>query len=155
MRSMDAPMAVVRLGVAHTMAEGPGVMGLLGVSVPLYRGKRQAAVREAQAMAEMASADVAAMTLMIEGEAIAAREQLMAARARHHALRDEVVPRARKAVDAALAAYGAGQGTMVSALEAMSAFWRAQGEEVMAESRAALTAARLRRATGAREDGPR
>jgi outer membrane protein, heavy metal efflux system len=153
MRSMDAPMAIVRLGVAHTMAEGPGMMGLFGVSLPLYRDKRRAAEREAQAMAEMASADVAAMTRMVEGETIAARERVVAARARHRALRDEVVPRARQALDAALAAYGAGQGNLLAALEAAAALWRGQADEVMAESAAALNAARLRRAIGTREDG--
>jgi outer membrane protein, heavy metal efflux system len=155
MQSMDAPMAVVRLGVARTMAEGPGVMGLVGLSLPLYRDKRDAAAREAQAMSEMARADWAAMVQMIEGEAIAARERVMAARVRHRGLRDEVVPRARKAVDAALAAYGAGQGNLVTAIEALSAFRRAQADEVMAESNAGLAAARLRRATGAREEGRR
>jgi outer membrane protein, heavy metal efflux system len=155
MRSMDAPMAVVRVGVARTMAEGPGVMGLIGVSLPLFRDKRDAAVREAQAMVEMAGADVAAMSRMIEGEALAARERVVAARARHLALRDEVVPRARKAVEAALAGYRAGPGTLVTAIEALSAWWRAQADEVMAESAAALAAARLRRVAGAGEDGRR
>jgi cobalt-zinc-cadmium efflux system outer membrane protein len=155
MRSMDAPMAIVRLGVARTMAEGPGVMGLIGVSLPLYRDKRQAAVREAEAMVEMAGADVAAMNRMIEGEVLAARERVIATRTRHRALREEVVPRARKAVDAALAGYRAGQGTLVPAIETLSAFWQVQAEEVMAESTAALAAARLRRATGAGEDGRR
>jgi outer membrane protein, heavy metal efflux system len=148
MRSMDAPMAVVRLGAARTMAEGPGLMATVGISLPIYREKRGAALREASAMAEMASADLAAMGRMIEGEAAAARERVAAARTQLVAARDEVVPQARQALEAALTAYAAARTPLVSVLDAASALWTAQADEISAEAALALAQARLVRATG-------
>jgi outer membrane protein TolC len=150
MRSMDSPMAVVRLGAARTMAEGPGVMALLGLSVPIYRDRRNSAIREAAAMAEMARADLAAMGRMIEGEAAAARERVAAARTQLLVTREEVVPRARQALEATLAAYAAGQTPLVSALDAAAALWTAQSDEVSAEVALAMADARLARATAGR-----
>jgi outer membrane protein, heavy metal efflux system len=148
MRSMDAPMAVVRLGAARTMAEGPGVMALLGLSIPIYRNKRGSAIREASAMAEMASADLVAMGRMIEGEAVAARDRVAAARTQLLATREEVVPRARQALEATLASYAAGRTPLVSVLDAATALWTAQADEVSAEVALAVAAARLARASG-------
>ena len=42
MRSMYAPMAMVRTGPAYTMTDGPGWMVMVGVSVPIWRSKLSA-----------------------------------------------------------------------------------------------------------------
>ena len=148
MQAMDAPMAMVRTGPAYTMAEGPGWMVMVGLSIPLWRGKVHAAVAEARAMVDMATADLEATRRVIAGEAAAARERVAAARERYLALRDTVLPKAKEAVAATLAAYTANQAPLVSAIEVAQALWAAQRELVMAHADLGRTWARLNRATG-------
>lgn len=148
MQSMYAPMAMVRTGPSYTMADGAGWMVMVGVSIPLWRGKLRAGVNEARAMADMTSADLDAMRRMVAGQAAAARERVGAARARYLALRDSIVPRARQAIGPTLAAYAASQTPLVSAIEAAQALWEAQRELAMARAELGLAWARLHRATG-------
>jgi cobalt-zinc-cadmium efflux system outer membrane protein len=148
MRSMYLPMATVRVGRASTMAEGPGAMVMVGVSVPIWLGRLRAGVAEAKAMERMASADLQAMQLMIAGEAAEARERVVAARTQFTLLETQIVPRARSAVDASLASYRAGQGSLISVLEASRALWEARAESVMAETALGEAWAQLTRASG-------
>ena len=134
MRSMYRPMAMIRAGPASTMAEGAGAMLMFGVSVPLWRSRLRAGVDEAQAMERMARADLTAMQRMIEGEVAAARADLQAAAETLRALESEVVPRARSAVDAALADYAAGRGTLLLVLDASRALWDIEAERLMTET---------------------
>lgn len=152
MRSMYKPMATVRVGRASTMAEGPGAMVMIGVSVPIWRERLRAGVAEARAMQRMADADLSAMRRMVEGEAVSARESVEAARALYVVLEDEVLPRARAATETALAAYSSGQGTLISVIESARALWEVQGEQVMAEAALGEAWARLHRATGGIEE---
>jgi outer membrane protein TolC len=147
-RAQFAPMGFVQLGPAFSMADGPGLMGTVGVSLPIYLGWRRAGVREARAMASMARADVVAMETMIAGEAEATRAQVLASQIRLKALEQEVVPRAREAIDATLASYAAGLLPLVNVLDAMDAYWMAQADEVMAEVELGLAHARLDRSIG-------
>lgn len=147
MRSMYKPMAMIRVGRATTMAEGPGAMIMLGISVPIWRDRLRAGVAEARAMQRMADADLSAMRRMVEGEAAAASEAVSAARSQLVVLEDEVMPRARAANEAALATYSSGQGTLVSVIESARALWEVQAEQVMAEATLGEAWARLSRAT--------
>jgi outer membrane protein TolC len=148
MRSMYRPMAMVRAGRASTMAEGSGGMLMLGISVPLWRDRLRAGVDEAQAMERMAQADLVAMRRMIEGEVAAARAEAEAARETLQALETDVVPRARSAVNAALAAYASGQGTLVLVVDASRALWDIERDRVMAQTQASEAWARLELALG-------
>ena len=148
MGSMYLPMGMVRTGPAYTMTDGPGWMLMVGISIPLWRSKLNAGFAEAEAMTDMARADLAAMSLMIEGDAARAREQVIAARERYLALRDDVVPRASRTVQPTLAAYVSGQVPLVSVVETAQALWMAQGDLVMAEAELGLAWARLDRAVG-------
>jgi outer membrane protein, heavy metal efflux system len=148
MRAMGAPMGFVRLGEARTMAEGRGAMAMVGVSLPLWRGRVRAGVAEARAMRAMAEAEVEAMQRMVDAEAVAAREAVAAARARTLAYREDVVPRAQRAVDSTLAAYAAGNGSLLAVLEAMQAQWRAEEAHLMASTELGRAWAQLQRATG-------
>jgi cobalt-zinc-cadmium efflux system outer membrane protein len=152
MRSMYKPMATVRVGRASTMAEGPGAMVMIGVSVPIWRERLRAGVAEARAMQRMADSDLSAMRRMIEGEAVSARESVEAARVQHAVLEDEVLPRARAASESALAGYSSGQGTLISVIESARALWEIQAEQVMAEAALGEAWARLQRATGGVEE---
>jgi len=147
-QAMYAPMGMVRTGPSYTMADGAGWMLMVGVSIPLWRDKLRAGVNEANAMADMANADLEAMRRVIAGEATAARERVAAARARYLALRDNIVPRARQAIAPTLAAYAASQTPLVSAIEAAQALWEAERELAMARAALGLAWARLNRTTG-------
>ena len=147
MSSMYAPMAMVQTGPAYTMDAGAGWMLMVGVTIPLWRGKLRAGVNEANAMVDMAKADLDAMQRMAEGQARGARELVIAARERYVAFRDDIVPRAEQAIAPTLGAYSAGQVPLVSVVEAAQVLWSAQRELVMARAELGLAWARLRRAS--------
>ena len=151
MKDMFRPMATIRTGPAYTMAEGRGWMAMVGLSVPIWRGKLKAGVAEAQAMRAMSEADLRAMTRMIEGDAAAAISQLQAARDRQAALATDVLPRARMAIEPAVASYSAGQLPLVSVIEAIQALWGVQSDLIAADTQLGLAWARLCRAIGSYE----
>lgn len=151
MRSMYWPMARVGAGAAYTMEEAEGAMVLVGVSIPIWRDKLSSGVSEARAMQRMAAADLVAMERMIEGEVASAHAGVQAALTRVRTLEDDIVPRARQAVEASLASYGAATVPLVTAIDAMRALWDVEGELVREQAMLELARARLRRATGAEE----
>jgi outer membrane protein TolC len=151
MRDMYRPMATIRTGPAYTMAEGRGWMAMVGVSLPIWRGKLRAGVAEAQAMRAMSEADLRAMTRMIEGEAAVAVNQLQSARDRQTALRSDVLPRARMVIEPAVAGYASGQLPLVSVIEAVQALWLVQSDLIAADTALGLAWARLGRAIGSYE----
>ena len=151
MRDMFRPMATIRTGPAYTMAEGRGWMAMVGISLPIWRSKLRAGVAEAEAMRAMSEADLQAMSRMIEGEAAVAVNQLQAARDRQQALRDDVLPRARMAIEPAVAGYAAGQLPLVSVIEAVQALWSVQSDLIGADTELGLAWARLGRAIGSYE----
>jgi outer membrane protein, heavy metal efflux system len=148
MQSMYAPMAVIRTGPAYTMDEGSGWMMMVGISIPIWRGKLRAGVAEAESMARMAEADLQSMRRMIEGEALATREQVIGSRERFLSLRDEIIPRARQAIDPTLAGYASGQLPLVSVIDAAQVLRTSEGELTSAQFELGLSWARLRRAMG-------
>jgi outer membrane protein TolC len=151
MRSMYKPMGMVRLGRASTMADGPGAMVMIGISLPIWRERLRAGVAEARAMQRMANADLVAMRRMVEGEAIVAREAVNAARIQVLMLESEVMPRAQAATEAALASYASGQGTLISVTESARTLWEVRAEQVMADSVLGEAWARLERSMGSFE----
>jgi outer membrane protein TolC len=151
MRDMFRPMATIRTGPAYTMAEGKGWMAMVGLSLPIWRGKLRAGVAEAQAMRTMSEADLRAMTRMIEGEAAVAVNQLQAARDRQVALATDVLPRARMAIEPAVAGYTSGGLPLVSVIEAVQALWLVQADLIAADTELGLAWARLGRAIGSYE----
>ncbi|MEQ1761199.1 MAG: TolC family protein [Vicinamibacterales bacterium] len=151
MRDMFRPMATVRTGPSFTMAEGKGWMAMVGFSLPIWRDKLRAGVAEAQSMRAMSQADLMAMTRMIEGEAAIAVNQLTAARDRQTALATDVLPRARLAINPAVAGYASGQLPLVSVIEAVQALWAVQADLIAADTQLGLATARLGRALGSYE----
>ena len=151
MRDMFRPMATVRTGPSYTMTDGRGWMAMVGLSLPIWRSKLRAGVAEAQAMRSMAEADLQAMTRMIEGEAAVAINQLQAAGDRQAALSTDVLPRARMAIEPAVASYASGQLPLVSVIEAVQALWLVQSDLITADIQLGLAWARLGRAIGSYE----
>ncbi len=150
MRSMYLPMGMVRTGPAYTMADKFGWMVMVGVSIPLWRGRLNAGVAEAEAMASMARSDLEAMQRMVSGEAARARAEVASVRERYVALKEQVVPKAKQAVEASLAGYMTGQLPLVSVVEVAQALWMAQADVIMAEAELGIARARLDRAVAAR-----
>jgi outer membrane protein, heavy metal efflux system len=151
MRDMFRPMATIRTGPAYTMAEGRGWMAMVGVSLPIWRGKLRAGVAEAQAMRAMSEADLRAMTRMVEGQAAVAVNQVQAARERLLALTSDVLPRARMAIEPAVAGYASGEVPLVTVIEAIQALWLVQSDVIAADTELALAWVRLGRAVGSYE----
>ena len=151
MRDMFHPMATIRTGPAYTMAEGRGWMAMVGISLPIWRAKLRAGVAEAQAMRAMSEADLRAMTRMIEGQAAVAVYQVQAARERQLALTTDVLPRARMAIEPAVAGYASGQLPLVSVIEAVQALWLVRSDLIAADTELGLAWARLGRAVGSYE----
>jgi outer membrane protein TolC len=151
MQDMFRPMATIRTGPSYTMTDGPGWMAMVGLSVPIWRGKLHAGVAEARAMRAMSEADLRAMTRMIEGEAAVALSQLQAMRDRQAALTSDVLPRARLAIIPAVASYTSGQLPLVSVIEAVQALWLVQADLITADTELGLAWARLGRAIGSYE----
>jgi outer membrane protein TolC len=151
MRDMYKPMFTVRTGTAYSMTEGRGAMLMVGVSLPIWRKRLRAGVSEAEAMREMAKADLEAMTTMIEGEAAQALNQLQAAKERNRVVREEVVPRARYAIDPSLSSYAAGRLPLVSVLESAQTLWTAQSDLIESEVELGMAWVRLGRAMGTQE----
>jgi outer membrane protein TolC len=151
MRDMFRPMATVRTGPSYTMGDGKGWMAMVGLSLPIWRGKLRAGVAEAEGMRSMAQADLRAMTRMVEGEAAVAVGQVQAAQSRRASLDGEVLPRARLAIEPAMAGYAAGRVPLVGVLEAVQVLWQLQGDLIAAETELGLAWARLGRALGTYE----
>jgi outer membrane protein TolC len=151
MRDMFRPMATIRTGPAYSMAEGRGWMAMVGVSLPIWRGKLRAGVAEAEAMRAMSAADLQAMVRMIEGDAAVAASRLQAARDRQAALASDVLPRARMVIEPAVAGYTSGQLPLVSVIEAVQALWLVQSDLIAADTELGLAWARLGRAIGSYE----
>lgn len=152
MRDMYRPMATIRTGPSYTMTDGKGWMAMVGLSLPIWRGKLRAGVAEAQAMRAMSEADLRAMTRMFEGEAATAINQVQAWRDRQDALATNVLPRARMAIAPALAGYTAGQLPLVSVIEAVQALWTVQADVIVADVELGLSWIRLGRAIGSYEE---
>ena len=148
MQDMFRPMVTVRTGPAYTMAEGKGWMAMVGVSLPIWRGKLRAGVAEAKSMRAMSEADLRAMTRMIEGDAAVALHQLHSVRGRQAALTTEVLPRAQMTLQPAIAGYTSGQLPLVSVIEAVQSLWRVQADVIAADVELGLAWARLGRAVG-------
>jgi outer membrane protein TolC len=151
MRDMYRPMMTIRTGPAYTMTDGRGWMAMVGISLPIWRGKLDAGVAEAEAMRAMSAADLRAMTRMIEGEAAVAVSQLQAANDRQRALSSDVLPRARMVIEPAVAGYASGQLPLVSVIEAVQALWLVQSDLIAADTALGLAWARLGRAIGSYE----
>lgn len=151
MRDMSRPMATIRTGPAYTMGEGGGWMAMVGISLPIWRGKLRAGVAEAQAMRAMSEAELRAITRMVEGDAAVAVHLVRAARDRQVAIRADVLPRARMAIDPAVAGYTSGLLPLVSVIEAVQALWLIEADLIAADTELGLAWARLGRAVGSYE----
>ncbi len=148
MKSMYAPMAMVKVGVADTMTAGRGYMLMVGVSIPIWRERLHAGVREAKAMSNMAQADRDAMLSMIQGELAAAQEALRGATLNYRSYRNDLLPRAERTLTPTLSEYASGRLPLSAVLETSKALWALQEESLMAETALGVGWIRMRLALG-------
>ncbi len=148
MRNMRAPMGVFGLGAAYTMADGPGLMATVGVSLPIWVDKYDSRIDEAKAMVSMERAELSAMLLMVEGDAVAAREQVEAAQVRERSIRTKLLPQATATFETVLASYASGQVPVVSVFESLSMLRMVQMEHVQSRTALAMRWAELGRRLG-------
>lgn len=153
MKSMYRPMAMVRVGKADTMTGGRGYMLMIGITVPIWRERLSAGVREASAMAAMAEADQEAMQRMVEGDVAASIASLRGALASARAFQSELLPRAERTIAPAMAEYANGTLPLASVLEAVRSWWMVQEEAVMAETALGMAWIRHRSALGSIVEG--
>lgn len=151
MRSMYWPMLTVQGGPAYTMEEGSGLMFMLGISIPVWRGKLRAGVAEAKAMERMARADLEAMQRMVEGEVISAYNNIITEKTRYTLLKDDVLARVNQGIGPALSGYATGLLPLVSVIEAVRMLLMTQEELLQAEVSVGLSWIRLMRAAGIME----
>ncbi len=110
----------LRLGVVYGQRPQYGDMAtlMLGVQLPLHTGSRQAPQRDAMlAMAEAARADATDLRQATLAEIRAARAETLRARERVSLYDTGILPQARAAVDASLAAYRVGRVDFATVLD--------------------------------------
>lgn len=154
MRSMYWPMLTVKAGPAYTMVEGSGLMFMLGVSLPVWRGKLHAGVAETQAMERMARADLEATQNMIEGEVMSAYYNVVAEKTRYSLLRNDVLARTNQSISPMLSGYATGLLPLVSLIEAVRMLLMTEMELIQAEVSVGSYWVRLKRAMGTLEEKP-
>jgi outer membrane protein TolC len=133
---------------------GPAWGGMIGITIPLWAGQKQNhAVREAGASAAAARERQRGAHLEIERqvrEALAAYESAIA---RVRLLRDEVMPKARTALEAILAGYVTGRDSLTSVLDGRRVLQDLELEHARARAEVEQARAELGRAVGGRLPG--
>ncbi|MBI5481719.1 MAG: TolC family protein [Deltaproteobacteria bacterium] len=130
---------------------GPAWGGMIGVTIPLWAGQKQnRAVSEAAATATAARERQRVARLEIERQVRAALAAYESAVARVQLLRDEVVPKARTALEATLAGYVTGRDSLTSVLDGRRVLQDLELEHERARAEVELARAELARAVGGR-----
>jgi len=96
----------------------------VGVTLPLYRGRRHAAVAEAEAGRRAAAFQVEAVRAQIRFRTREREAQLRAAERMATVYADGLLPQARLSYEASIASYQAGKVPFLTVLEALSTLYR-------------------------------
>jgi len=127
-------------------AMGPERMGslMLGTSVPIFARQRQLPMRaEADAMREMAAADLRAMRAETRALLGAAYAEWQRARNLQRLYRSTVLPQARASVEAALASYRVGGVNLMTLLDNQATVNRYEQELAALEAMEGMALAEL------------
>lgn len=122
---------------------------VVGVSVivPLFN-RNQGNILEAAVRTEQARQQLAAAELRLRSEALQAQQRLAAARSQAASVRDEILPGARVALDAATLGFELGRFSFLDVLDAQRTLFAAQGQLVRTVADAYRAAADLERLVG-------
>lgn len=147
-RSKRVPDVTVNVGVKRDSSANNN-MAVLGIAVPLpLFDRNQGNLLEAQRLADKAFEDYRA--LQLEQNATLAQDvaRLDAARAAVQSLRQDVLPGARRAYDAARIGFDAGKFNFLDVLDAQRTLFQARAQYLAALSRAHQAAAGIDRILG-------
>ncbi|MTV41928.1 TolC family protein, partial [Duganella radicis] len=141
----------VALTVGSKRSEELGrTQAVIGLSLPLpLFDRNQGAVLESAARVGQARDEVAAVTSRLELELVQAREDYAAARAQALALRDEILPGARSAYEAASTGFDYGKFGFLDVLDAQRTLLQAQSHYLTTLADAHRAQAAITRVLGA------
>jgi len=134
-----ARMPDVSLIVGSKRSEGPERdrvrQNIIGLSVPLpLFNRNQGAILVAQRRADKAGAELEATRQRIRAEAMQAHARMQAAMQQERLVREDVLPGAQYAADAAMKGFEAGKFNYVEVLDAQRTWVQAQGQHLRAIS---------------------
>jgi outer membrane protein TolC len=129
------------------MPEHQWMLGLV-IDVPIFRGKRHAAVEQAEARAAQAGFEDERLADDIRVEVDRAYRRVVEAEALVDVNEKQLVPAARAQVDAARAGFTSGQTSFVAVVEAHNNLREAELELEMARAELSRRRAALARAVG-------
>ncbi len=118
------PDFAVQAGYMNRGGLDPMWQAGVGVTLPIFRGRRHAAVAEAEASRRAAALQVEAVRAQIRFRTREREAQLRAAERMAAIYADGLIPQARLAYEAAIASYQAGKVPFLTVLEALSTLYR-------------------------------
>jgi len=118
------PDLAVQAGYMNRGGLDPMWQAGVGVTLPLYRGRRHAAVAEAEAGRRAAALRVEAVRAQIHFRTREREAQLRAAERMATVYADGLLPQARLSYQASIASYQAGKVPFLTVLEALSTLYR-------------------------------
>ena len=118
------PDFTVQAGYMNRGGLDPMWQAGVGVTLPLYRGRRHAAVAEAEAGRRAAALQLEAMRAQIRFRTREREAQLRAAERMATVYADGLLPQARLSYEASIASYQAGKVPFLTVLEALSTLYR-------------------------------
>ena len=118
------PDFTVQAGYMNRGGLDPMWQAGVGVTLPLYRGRRHAAVAEAEAGRRAATLGLAAVRAQIRFRTREREAQLRAAERMATVYADGILPQARLSYEASIASYQAGKVPFLAVLEALSTLHR-------------------------------
>jgi outer membrane protein, heavy metal efflux system len=118
------PDFTVQAGYMNRGGLDPMWQAGVGVTLPLYRGRRQAAVAEAEAGRRAAALQVEAVRAQVRYRTREREAQLRAAERMATVYADGLLPQARLSYEASIASYQAGKVPFLTVLEALSTLYR-------------------------------
>lgn len=147
-RTQRIPTVVVNAGT-RTLAETGQRAASLGVAlvVPIF-DLNQGNIREAVVRTEQARQQLAAVEIRLHAEVLAAQQRLASARREADLVRNEVLPGAMSALDAATRGFELGKFSFLDVLDAQRTLFGARGQLVRAAADAYRAAADLQRLLG-------
>jgi outer membrane protein TolC len=118
------PDITVQAGYMNRGGLEPMWQAGVGVTLPVYRGRRRAAVAEAEASRRAVALQVEAVRAQIRFRTREREAQLRAAERVATVYADGLIPQARLSYEAAIASYEAGKVPFLTVLEALSTLYR-------------------------------
>jgi outer membrane protein, heavy metal efflux system len=118
------PDFTVQAGYMNRGGLDPMWQAGVGVTLPLYRGRRHAAVAEAEAGRRAAALQAEAVRAQIRFRTREREAQLRAAERMAAVYADGLLPQARLSYEASIASYQAGKVPFLTVLEALSTLYR-------------------------------